>query len=70
MRRRQLITLSPTRWVQRHDAVIVFIEMLPIIAKFLLLEADSQAEILLSAIQSPKFVIGIKVSETVMVDTI
>ena len=70
MRRRRLITLSPTRWVQRHDAVIVFIKMLPAIAKFLSLETDSQAKIPLSAIQPPKFVIGIKVSEAVMVHTI
>ena len=34
MRRRRLITLSPTRWVLRYDAVVVFIEMLPVIASF------------------------------------
>ena len=54
----------------RYDSVIVFIEMIPAVAQFLLLETTSDAAVLLSAILSSQFVIGLKICESVMVHTV
>lgn len=33
-KREKLVPLCPTRWIERHDAVLVFVEFLPVIAVF------------------------------------
>ena len=66
--------LCPTRWVERHDAVIVFIEFLPLIFEFLEAENTAEAYVVLRSVQSAKFLVGtctgIFVPESVMVHTI
>ena len=34
-KREKLDPLCPTRWIERHDAVLVFVEFLPVIAGYL-----------------------------------
>ena len=70
IKRRRLVRLCPTRWVQRHDSIIVFIEMIPAVVQFLSLETTSDAAVLLSAVLSSQFVIGLKICESVMVHTV
>ena len=70
--RRKLVQLCPTRWVERHDAVNVFVELLPAVALFLEEETqhDGRAGILLAALREPKFLVGLLVVEAVFSHTV
>ncbi|XP_076030802.1 52 kDa repressor of the inhibitor of the protein kinase-like [Oratosquilla oratoria] len=71
-KREKLVPLCPTRWVERHDAVLVFIEFLPLIAIFLEdeMKLDANAGLLLAAIRDPRFLVGLVVAETVLAHTL
>lgn len=70
--RRKLVQLCPTRWVERHDAVIVFVEFLPLIALFLEEEVkyDSKASMLLGNLQEPRVIVGLVVAESVLAHSV
>ncbi len=72
MKRQKLVSLCPTRWVERHDSIIVFMEFLPIIAVLLEDESslDAMAGILLIAIREPRFLIGLVVAESILAHTV
>ncbi|KAK8752487.1 hypothetical protein OTU49_005800, partial [Cherax quadricarinatus] len=67
-KREKLVPLCPTRWVERHDAVLVFIEFLPLIAIFLEdeMKLDANAGLLLAEIRDPRFLVGLVVAESVL----
>lgn len=62
-KRQKLVPMCPTRWVDRHDAVLVFIELSPI-AVFLEdeMKLDADAGLLLAAIRDPRFLVGLVVT--------
>lgn len=68
----KLVPLCPTRWVERHDAVLVFIEFLPPIAVFLEdeMKLDANTGLLLAAIRDPRFLVGLVVVESVLAHTL
>ena len=69
-KREKLVPLCPTRWIERHDAVLVFIEFLPVIAVFLEEEHDATAGLLLIAIRDPRFLVGLVVAECILAHTL
>ena len=54
--------------MKRHDAVIVFVDLLPVIAQFLEDESVREvgASLLLAAVHDPGFFIGFLVTESVL----
>ena len=75
--RQKLVRLCVTRWVERHDSVIVFVELLSVITSFLVDEAENASvqdsykpEQLLAAIRAPAFLIGILTAESVLAHTV
>jgi hypothetical protein len=70
--RHRLVKLCATRWVQRHDCILVFVEFLPLIAVFLEDEAESDvtANSFLKSIQDPQFLIALVTVEAVMAHTV
>ncbi|XP_050708190.1 SCAN domain-containing protein 3-like [Eriocheir sinensis] len=69
-KREELVPLCPTRWIERHDAVLVFVEFLPVIAVFLEEELDATAGLLLIAIHVPRFLVGLVVVECTLAHTL
>ena len=71
-RRQKLVQLCPTRWAERHDAVQVFVELLPAVALFLEQEAenDGRAGLLLIALRESKFLVGLLVADSVLAHTV
>ena len=69
---RRLVKLCETRWIERHDAVIVFIELLFPVVVFLEGEemTEGKSAVLLTAWRSSKFLIGCHLAEAVLVNTI
>lgn len=67
-----MVTLGPTRWVERHDAVPVFIEVLPVIAVFLEdeMKLDANSGLPLAEIRDPHFLVGMAVAELVLAYTL
>lgn len=69
----RLKSLCPTRWVQRHDALLVFVELLkPVLVTLQDIavnwndrESSSNAELLLSATQRSEFLVSLFVAEKV-----
>lgn len=69
----RLKSLCPTRWVQRHDAILVFVELLkPVLVTLQDIavnwndrESSSNAELLLSATQRSEFFVSLFVAEKV-----
>ena len=70
--RKKLVQLCPTRWIERHDSVLVFVEFLPILGVFLEEEAhgDSKAGLLLNTLREPRFLAGLVVAEAVLAHTL
>lgn len=64
-------SLCPTRWVQRHDALNVFVNILPTVSSILQdiseswtdRESSSNAQILLSVLQTSEFLVSLFVAE-------
>ena len=68
-KKRRLRTLCPTRWVDGHDSVIVFQELLPHVAVSLESQKDAgchDAIPLLASIREPTFIVSVVVVATVM----
>lgn len=70
--RHSLKKLCPTRWVARHDAVLVFVELykplvaaLEAIEQWTDLKTSTEASGLLASIKTPKFVIALMCSEKI-----
>ena len=57
--------------MERHDAVIVFVDLLPVIAQFLEDESVREvgASLLLTAVHDPGFFIVLLVAESVLAHT-
>lgn len=69
----KLLQVCPTRWVQRHDAIMVLCEMLEIVLKSLEeiekwkdKEASSGAFLLRSAVLQPQFLISLYTLEAIL----
>ena len=76
-KRRRLIALCPARWVQRHDAVIIFKELYMVVCSLLQNFADrgdatvsAEALGLHSAVTKPVFIVTLCVAEALMAKTL
>lgn len=69
-RRQRLILLCPTRWVDRHDAVAVFRDLLPFVASVLEDMNDDEATSLLHAIQNPTLIVSVVFMASVLAKTV
>ena len=58
--------------MERHDAVIIFVDLLPVMAQFLEYESvrDVEASLLLTAMHDPGFSIGLLKAESVLAHTV
>ncbi len=76
-RRRRLLQYCSTRWVERHNAVNVFIELQPYVIQVLQhaiessdAKASAIARALLSAMEAPTFIVAITVAHNIMALTL
>lgn len=75
-RKTKLVQLCETRWVERHDAIITFVELFPSILSCLekcqSLDAttSSKAQMFAHSIRSPEFLVAIVVLESVLAITL
>ena len=71
-KKNRLILLCETRWVERHDAIFTFVELLPCVIACLekckLLDAitGSKAQMFLRSICSTEFIVAVAVLESVL----
>ena len=71
VKRRRLVRYCATRWVERHEAVSVFVELLPYVIKLLeAVEGDLQAEAtangILNAIRSGAFLVSMVTADDLL----
>lgn len=71
-RKTKLVNLCTTRWIERHDAVLVFVEFLPLLSEFLEeeMQLDGSAGLLRAAIQESRCLVGLVVTESVLAYTV
>ena len=61
-KRKKLVPLCPTRWIEWHDAVLVFVKFMSVITVYLKEELDATPGLLI-AIRDPRFLVGLVVVE-------
>jgi len=73
MKRKKLVQLCETRWVERHDAIITFVQLFArilaaIIDKCQLLDANTgaKASMLGHSIRTPQFIVAVVVLENIL----
>jgi hypothetical protein len=75
-RKNKLVQLCETRWVERHDAIITFVELFPCVLSCLdkcqQLDANTstKAQMLSHSIRSPDFLVAVAVLESILAVTL